>query len=71
MLPVSTVYVCWKHGDMVDAYLPLHGIQVLIIKKLCAFYRLTTLCSDGVIRQTTVSGYQMLEIREDVEGVAA
>jgi hypothetical protein len=71
MLPVSTVYIAWKHGDMVDAYLRLHGSQVIKITPAYRDdYRLSVLCSDGTIRSTVVSRYTLLEIR-DVEGELA
>lgn len=71
MLPVSVVYRCWKHGDMVDAYAFYPQGQVLLIKKLCSMYKLIILRTDGTICHTYFHGTNMLEIREDVEGVAA
>lgn len=74
MLPVSVVYICWKHGDMVDAYLYYPHAQVVFMRRveikgmLC--YQL--LISDDVgLYDFVMQPHQYLWIRDKQEGIAA
>lgn len=70
MLPVSTVYIAWKHGDMVDAY--LSGHQVLFITKVSPYsYNVRYMDKRGNWWISGLCYDTKLEIREDVEGIVA
>lgn len=70
-LYVSDVYQLWQAGDFLDAYLmPPYGAQVIkIYRTKPDRFRLTTLCTDGCIQQTSVSALTKLRIGTS-EGVA-
>jgi hypothetical protein len=76
MLPVSAVYVRWQeHGDMVDAYYlkaQIVMMQQISTHKNGMFAVLTrNPYFDCYFQWLLLNGTEKLEIREDVEGIAA